>query len=267
MSEILYFLKLAIFYPVRLLFRCIFYLAEKSLLLKSLSWEHQREFSMLLSTTESIPFRRINKEVSKILVKKEFSNKISVPFSVVDTLEKRWGWVFNIASDEYLKSGDSDYNLIGIGCVIVNKNSSSVLIFESSLPPNNAVCLYENSIAFMVSKITLNPFTYFYRKHRLIKTDYGRSCGWYIEKDGEVISELNDCQYEDMFWQSYRLDIVTNSPDLRDKIMTNEFWQNFEELVFRNREFGDIVDSCFPAVSQSFINPVRIRMRALYIID
>lgn len=35
---------------------------------------------------------------------------------------------------------------------------------------------------------------------RIIETNYGRDCGWYVEVNGQKIARLVDPKWEDMFW-------------------------------------------------------------------
>ncbi|MGL4420271.1 MAG: hypothetical protein ACRCZF_06380, partial [Gemmataceae bacterium] len=50
---------------------------------------------------------------------------------------------------------------------------------------------------------------------RIWESNYGRDAGWVIERQGEVIAVLTDPRFEDMFWDSYRMDVVASGPELR----------------------------------------------------
>src|SRR5262245_3177494 len=104
------------------------------------------------------------------------------------------------------------------------------------------------------------------RRIRLWETDYGRDCGWVIERQGKPIAVLTEPRYHDMFWCSYRMEIVADDPDLRAQMLTKEFWlkDKAEGLVWRNREFGEVAEYAFPALSP-FPESGRLLMRALYL--
>ena len=101
---------------------------------------------------------------------------------------------------------------------------------------------------------------------RIWETNYGRDAGWVIERRGEAIAVLTDLRFEDMFWDSYRIEVVTNDPELRQRMQTAEFWSAAESegLAWRSREFGEVADGAFPALSP-FPEPGRITMRHLYL--
>jgi hypothetical protein len=106
-----------------------------------------------------------------------------------------------------------------------------------------------------------------YRKRlRIWETNYGRDCGWIIEQKGKPIAILSDAQFQDMFWESYKIDVVTDDADLRQRIATREFWARAEEegLVYRNRGFGCVAEGAFPALTP-YTEDGRLVMRRLYI--
>ena len=98
------------------------------------------------------------------------------------------------------------------------------------------------------------------------ETNYGRDAGWILERGGRPIAILSDPRYEDMFWDSYKLEIVAEDPELRARIATKEFWDEplTEGLVYRNRLLGDTANHPFAAASP-FPEPGRILMRGLYL--
>ena len=102
------------------------------------------------------------------------------------------------------------------------------------------------------------------RRLRVWETDYGREAGWVIECHGLPIAILTDPRWEEMFWVSYRIEIVTDDPELRQRMITKEFWLNSEGLVWRSREFGEVAEFAFPAVSP-FPKSGRLTMRVLYL--
>jgi hypothetical protein len=104
------------------------------------------------------------------------------------------------------------------------------------------------------------------RRLRIWETNYGRDCGWVIERRGKSIAVLTESRGAEMFWDSYRMEIVADDPDLRAQMLTKEFWANAEAqgLVWRNREFGEVDVIAFPALSP-FPETGRLMMRGLYL--
>lgn len=104
------------------------------------------------------------------------------------------------------------------------------------------------------------------RRLRIWETNYGRDCGWVIERKGKPIAILTEPRWEEMFWDSYRLEIVADDPDLRALMITKEFWATAEaeNLGWRNREIGEVAEFAFPALSP-FPEPGRLMMRGLYL--
>ena len=104
------------------------------------------------------------------------------------------------------------------------------------------------------------------RRLRILATDYGRNAGWVIERQSQPIAILTDCRNEEMFWDSYRMEVVTDEPALRDRLWTKEFWDRAESegLVWRNRKFAEVAPFVFPALSP-FPQPGRLMVRGLYL--
>ena len=101
---------------------------------------------------------------------------------------------------------------------------------------------------------------------RIWETDYGRDSGWLIEREGQTIAMLSDARWDDLFWHSYHLEVVTDDPKLRQRILNREFWTNAkrEGLVWRSTEFGEAVEGAYSA-GCPFAEPGRLLMRGLHI--
>jgi hypothetical protein len=108
--------------------------------------------------------------------------------------------------------------------------------------------------------------TGYLKRLRIWETNYGRDCGWIIEQKGKPIAILSDAQFQEMFWDSYKIDVVTDDSELRDRLATREFWARAEAegLVYRNRGFGCVAAFAFPALTP-YTQDGRLLMRALYI--
>ena len=115
-------------------------------------------------------------------------------------------------------------------------------------------------------------FTEAYRKKLAIwETDWGRDSGWFIELDGETLARLTEPRWEEMFWVSYRMEIMTDDSGIREQLKTEQFWtEQFwdyaedERPVWRNIRFGDVAEGVFPA-GTPFPEPGRLTVRCLYL--
>lgn len=103
------------------------------------------------------------------------------------------------------------------------------------------------------------------RRLRLMETNLGKGSGWYVELKGRRLAVLSEYRMEEMFWDSYRLEPVTDDPMLNQRLLS-DFWldENWIEVVFRNREFTDIVVRCTFPSSIPFQEPGRLMIRGLY---
>src|SRR5689334_19706275 len=77
---------------------------------------------------------------------------------------------------------------------------------------------------------------------RILESNYGRDFGWFVEVEGRAVAVLTDCQWADIFWDSYRVDVLDDG----DEFFTDAFWDRCDRLAFRNREFGDVASLAFP---------------------
>lgn len=104
------------------------------------------------------------------------------------------------------------------------------------------------------------------KRLQIWETDFGRECGWVIERHGQPIAILSDPRNSSMFWDSYNLEIITDNMKMRQQMTSAEFWARAEAegLIYRNRTFGDVAENAFPALSP-FPEPGRLLMRALYL--
>lgn len=113
----------------------------------------------------------------------------------------------------------------------------------------------------------MNLWQRYCRRLRIWETNFGRAAGWLVEFQGEPIAYLPEPRSVEMFWDSYRVDIVATDPALRQRIATSTFWsfcnQEWRQLVFRNREF----DAAPSAVMLAGYQPEssRVVARGLYV--
>lgn len=106
------------------------------------------------------------------------------------------------------------------------------------------------------------------RRLRLIETDCGRESGWHVERDGVRLASLTDRRWEEMFWDSYRLEPLTDDAALNQRLLS-DFWEsddNWTKVCFSNREFPEIeiqTGYAFPSI-KPFQEPGRLMIRGLY---
>jgi hypothetical protein len=101
------------------------------------------------------------------------------------------------------------------------------------------------------------------RRLRIFETDYGREAGWYVEGHGRRIAVLTAPRREEMFWDSYRIEPMTEDPEEAQLLSAPAHWLD-NEFVFRSREFGETAAYAFPA-GEPICGDHRVLMRGLYL--
>ena len=99
------------------------------------------------------------------------------------------------------------------------------------------------------------------RARSLLRSNFGRNDGWYVELDGAVVGELEDPVWVDMFWHSYSLRCV--AAEHRLALQEDELW-NRCAFVFRNRRTKEIPPWAFAGGSPK-VRDGRVTMRGLYL--
>ena len=102
------------------------------------------------------------------------------------------------------------------------------------------------------------------RIRQLFDTGWGRRSGWTVERDNEVVAELDDVKSVEMFWDSYRLELRTPDEQLAGRLLDAHFWQeHFYEQGFliRSKEFGLVAGRCLV----SHVASGRLSVRGLYV--
>ena len=90
---------------------------------------------------------------------------------------------------------------------------------------------------------------------------------WIGELDGKVVVRLYDPIQADMFWESYRIAIISDDPALAAKLRDRVFWSGNEclKLVWRNGASGKVARHAFSASkSYPFDDAGRLLIRGLY---
>jgi hypothetical protein len=108
------------------------------------------------------------------------------------------------------------------------------------------------------------------RRLRVIESGYGRDKGWFVEVGGHRLAALTDCQWEDMFWDSYRVEPLATDPLLLELVLSDEFWNRIDiyRQVYRSRAFDEVAPNAFPACRDTGTDVSetgRVIMRGLYL--
>ncbi len=101
----------------------------------------------------------------------------------------------------------------------------------------------------------------YFRRLRVLASDYGRSAGWLVEYEGQSVAVLTDPCYVDMFWVSYRVDITTDDPLLRQAVQTSDFWTT-NGVRWTSRAVGRVAPWAWSA---GLNESGRVLMRSLYL--
>lgn len=97
---------------------------------------------------------------------------------------------------------------------------------------------------------------------RILETNYGRDGGWFVEYEGRRVALLTDPWFADMFWDSYHLTVLSDSPGEREAILNSTaFWRE-SPLVYKSRIFS--LEAAF-AISAGLDTDGRVSMRGLYL--
>ncbi len=86
------------------------------------------------------------------------------------------------------------------------------------------------------------PWTRAYKAKKLAeRTDFGRCYGWFIEKQGQRLGELDYIRWDSVaqFWHEYSLKWYNESD--RGMEADQERW--VKEIVLRNKRYTDVVIS------------------------
>jgi len=97
----------------------------------------------------------------------------------------------------------------------------------------------------------------FNRKRRVAQEpDFGRRFGWFIERDGERIGELDYIRWDSaaQFWHEYRL--TWRRPE--DAVVGPDAWIA-AKLVLRSRHYTDVVIDTFLTSSERDVGVIAVR--------
>ncbi len=102
-------------------------------------------------------------------------------------------------------------------------------------------------------------------KRELKKSNWGRDFNWYIEYKNEIIGELIDYEWEEIFWDSY---LIKSIKEEHNQILTNpKFWDNFK---YKNQHYNQYAENAF-AEGRIYEYGIklneRLSMRGLYLTE
>lgn len=82
------------------------------------------------------------------------------------------------------------------------------------------------------------------RRRRAKETDLGRTYGWFIEKNGEKIGELEYLRWDSLgqFWHEYSVSWKSKESEVYER--ETDAWIK-DHLSLRNRHYQDVVVSVF----------------------
>ncbi|MCW0219258.1 MAG: hypothetical protein OJI67_13110 [Prosthecobacter sp.] len=94
-------------------------------------------------------------------------------------------------------------------------------------------------------------------------SDYGRIFGWFIERGGERVGELEYIRWDDtsQFWHDYKV-LWRNPEDAR--VHPND-WICDQKIILRNRRYLDVVEGSFLVGSARGDNNDILPIRGAYV--
>jgi hypothetical protein len=98
------------------------------------------------------------------------------------------------------------------------------------------------------------------------ESNFGRDAGWMGLCDGAPAVLLDDCHWADMFWDTYRVEIVTEDPALEREMLAPDYWRGdgWARIVWGNLRFPEVevLPHSFPAAG-GLDEAGRLPMRSL----
>jgi hypothetical protein len=58
-----------------------------------------------------------------------------------------------------------------------------------------------------------------------LESSYGREFGWFVDRNGQRLAALLTPRREDMFWVSYVIEPLGQTPEDRALVLQNSFWE------------------------------------------
>jgi len=99
-----------------------------------------------------------------------------------------------------------------------------------------------------------------------------RRCTWWgipaellVDREGQRVALLDDRQFHEMFWSAWRITPLTDDPQQRSALLSDDFWKesHLGKTVFRSKQSGDVAHAFWP-LSQP-VRAGRLILRGAYV--
>ena len=98
----------------------------------------------------------------------------------------------------------------------------------------------------------------------LRKSNWGREYDWYIEFEGEIIGELVDYQYSQMFWDRYK--VISKNKKWDSYLFEEKCWLE-AAFKFKNKHYNLYVPNAFTGGLPDLKSRKQIEIRGLYLTE
>ncbi len=115
----------------------------------------------------------------------------------------------------------------------------------------------------MIQKIK-NKIKHWRDLRELRKSNWGREYGWYIEFENEIIGELVEYEFSDMFWDSYK--IISENKKWDSYLFDKNQWFSLA-FKFKNKAYEAYVTNAIPSIECELKTKKQIKMRGLYLTE
>lgn len=125
------------------------------------------------------------------------------------------------------------------------------------------ILVFLGFVLFQATAAFLIPAKLRRRRLAIFASDYGRDGGWFVEWQGRRVALLTDPRFAEMFWDSYRIEPITDDPAEVQRLVNDIDWWLELKFVYRSRQFDEVAEFAFPA--GAFPEAGRVQMRGLYL--
>lgn len=122
----------------------------------------------------------------------------------------------------------------------------------------------------MLCTLMSNGIHFIMRRYQLFtgrRKKAGEELSWIGEWDGKPVVRLSNPHSEDMFWESYGMEIISDDPKICDMLQNSDFWSGNDclKLLWRNSETNRVAPCALPASrSNPFTGTGRLLIRGLH---
>lgn len=111
-------------------------------------------------------------------------------------------------------------------------------------------------------KFIRNKIKHWKDSKELKKSNWGRDYGWFIEYKGEIIGELIDSEFQDMFWNSYK--IISKDKESEPYLFDEDLWDQVL-FKFKNKFYDQYAEGAFSGNASEIKKSRTVLMRGLYL--